>query len=211
MSGRLIALADALRRRRGTETSRSDRRGSQPEVVHELLATHGVRAIGAVEGKEGAYELCLELDDAVVTIQVKDFKRQWGAISKEIATLQPAAYERFVTSHPDLDHFAVANAQARLGRSSPSNSWSARRLFHASSPLDAERAGKVLDLLSLVVSRRIGQEDIGDALECLHRLACLGCPRWQLWLKTASTVFWVLLNSLREITSAVRGRASAKP
>lgn len=69
----------------------------------------------------------------------------------------------------------------------------------------------MLECLALTVPRRIAEEDLGDALECIYLLRLLGRPRWKTWLKVAATVFWVLINSLREITSAVRGRARAKP
>lgn len=81
-----------------------------------------------------------------------------------------------------------------------------RILFHQ--PL--KRPRQALEFVSLLVPRRIAEEEIGDALEQIHRLSCLGRPRWQLWLKVMTTLFWVLINSIREITSAVRGRASAK-
>lgn len=86
--------------------------------------------------------------------------------------------------------------------------------FNPTAPLQQEQveyAARLLDLVSLIVPRRLAQEEIGDALERTHRLASLGRPRWEIWLKVSTTVFWVLVNSLREITSAVRGRASAKP
>lgn len=88
---------------------------------------------------------------------------------------------------------------------------STHRLWHESSILDIRRSINVLDSLSLLVPRRLAEEEIGDALERVRNLVRLGRPRWHVWLKVATTVFWVCLNSLREITSAVRGRASAKP
>ena len=74
-----------------------------------------------------------------------------------------------------------------------------------------QRPREILEFVTLLVPRRIAEEEIGGALEQIHYLSSLGRPRWQLWLKVVTTLFWVCLNSLREITSAVRGRASAKP
>jgi hypothetical protein len=87
---------------------------------------------------------------------------------------------------------------------------SIRRFWHESSTLDIRRSINILDSLSLFVPRRLAEEEIGDALERVQYLARLGRPRWQIWLKVATSVFWVCLNSLREIISAVRGRASVK-
>lgn len=76
-------------------------------------------------------------------------------------------------------------------------------------PLAADQL-MALQVVALLVPRRVCEEEIGDALELIQRLQALGAPRWQIRLKIASTVFWVLVNGVRYIVSAVRGREKGK-
>jgi hypothetical protein len=69
---------------------------------------------------------------------------------------------------------------------------------------------RVLGLLSLILPRRLRDEDLGDALEDLACLRRSGAPRWQLHVKVVSTVFWLSLNAVREISSALQGVFSPK-
>ena len=45
----------------------------------------------------------------------------------------------------------------------------------------------------------------GDAMEVLGRLVKHWCPPWMIWLKVATTVFWILLHAFR-----AHGRAVVK-
>ncbi|HVF58250.1 MAG TPA: hypothetical protein VNJ70_00315 [Thermoanaerobaculia bacterium] len=103
-----------------------------------------------------------------------------------------------------MESFSRALQEGRIRKSTG-------RFWHKSSTLDIRRSINIVDALSLFVPPRLAEEEIGDAIERVRDLVRLGRPRWHVWLKVATTVFWVCLNSLREITSAVRGRASAKP
>jgi len=70
----------------------------------------------------------------------------------------------------------------------------------------AARVATVFDLIELLVPRRIADEEIGDALELIGRLAAEGRPRWQIYLKAASATFFVLLNAVREVSSSLLGK-----
>jgi len=59
--------------------------------------------------------------------------------------------------------------------------------------------------LELLLPRRLREEDLGDGLEDLARLRRSGAPHWQIRLKIASTVFWVLLAALHEVSTTVWG------
>lgn len=70
-----------------------------------------------------------------------------------------------------------------------------------------ERAESVFNFIALVVPRRMRSEEIGDALEMIH--AMTGdptCPSWRVWLKVASSCFWVVLNALRSVRSVIIGK-----
>ena len=72
-----------------------------------------------------------------------------------------------------------------------------------------KRALALLDLASLLAPKRVREEEIGDALEDIHRRLSQGQPAWKIYLRVASTLFWVAINSLREITGALLGRSKA--
>jgi hypothetical protein len=68
------------------------------------------------------------------------------------------------------------------------------------------RVAQGFDLLQLVVPKRIADEEIGDALELIDRLARERRPKWRIYLKAASAVFFVLLNAIREVSSSLLGK-----
>jgi hypothetical protein len=56
------------------------------------------------------------------------------------------------------------------------------------------------------VPKRLADEEIGDALESIARLARERRPKWQIYLKAASAAFFVLLNALHEVSSSLLGK-----
>lgn len=58
------------------------------------------------------------------------------------------------------------------------------------------RASRALGLIELLVPKRIADEEIGDAMEVIVRMVDHGQPAWRVYLKVASTVFWVLLHTV---------------
>jgi hypothetical protein len=71
-------------------------------------------------------------------------------------------------------------------------------------------ADAVFEAVSLLFPRRIRDEELGDGAEGIHRLMCLGRPAWQIYVKLASTIFWIMINALREVTSAGFGKLRLK-
>ncbi len=74
-----------------------------------------------------------------------------------------------------------------------------------------EAAARWLGVIELLVPARLRQEEIGDALEVIQRVAADGQPRWpwRVAVKVASTAFWVLVNAVREMAAGLLGRKSA--
>lgn len=64
----------------------------------------------------------------------------------------------------------------------------------------------IFDFVSLLVPRRLANEELGDALEVINREIAKRRPRWRIWLKVGTTLFWITINSLRWISGAFRGR-----
>ncbi|WP_224361085.1 hypothetical protein [Hyalangium versicolor] len=71
-----------------------------------------------------------------------------------------------------------------------------------------ERATYFLDLLSMVVPKRIANEEIGDAVELIHRMAKVRRPKWFIALKVATTYFWVGVHTLLHCAEQVAGIVS---
>jgi len=69
-------------------------------------------------------------------------------------------------------------------------------------------ASRWFQFLELLLPQRIRDEEIGDALEEIAALVERSAGRWQIRLKIASTTFWLLINAVREVSSAVRGKKS---
>lgn len=65
------------------------------------------------------------------------------------------------------------------------------------------RAERTLSRLATLLPHRVRQEEIGDALEVIVALKKAGCPAFTLWLVVCSTIFWAVLNGLRETVTAL--------
>jgi hypothetical protein len=73
----------------------------------------------------------------------------------------------------------------------------------------AAQARQVFDWLEVVFPRRVTSEEIGDALEIIHGLATdpeCSRPGLKIAVKTVTTIFWVVLNSIRLISSSILGK-----
>jgi len=70
-------------------------------------------------------------------------------------------------------------------------------------------AHAVFQLVQLGVPKRLSREEIGDALEVIHQLVQVHASAWKIYLKIATTVGWLALNVIREVSSALLGRRSA--
>jgi hypothetical protein len=73
---------------------------------------------------------------------------------------------------------------------------------------EMEMANRAFELLESILPKRLCKEDLGDALELIARLVELRRPRWQVYLKIGTTVFWACWSGVREIV-AVLGRKSS--
>jgi hypothetical protein len=71
------------------------------------------------------------------------------------------------------------------------------------------RARATFDWCEVLLPKRVTNEEIGDALELIHRIAndptCTR-PRLKIFLKTVSTVFFLFLNAFRHFKSSVQGK-----
>ena len=69
-------------------------------------------------------------------------------------------------------------------------------------------AHAVFRLAQLLVPSRLSKEELGDALEVIHQLVRAHASAWKIYLKIATTVGWLTLNVVREVSSALLGRRS---
>lgn len=76
------------------------------------------------------------------------------------------------------------------------------------SPRATDRARRIFAVVRLVVPRRIADEELGDAMEEIAALARGRRPPWQIDLKVATTILWVLLHAARDLG---RARAAGSP
>lgn len=71
----------------------------------------------------------------------------------------------------------------------------------------AAKTPTVFSLVEALVPSWLAREQIGDAQEVLDRMKSEAAPRWLVYAKIVSTVAWVLVNALRELAAAIRGKA----
>lgn len=70
------------------------------------------------------------------------------------------------------------------------------------------RAEKTFAWLAILAPRRVWSEEVGDALETIGAMERAGCSSFKIRMKVWSTIFWVLLNGLRELIAGLTGRKS---
>ncbi|HYI01546.1 hypothetical protein [Hyalangium sp.] len=63
-------------------------------------------------------------------------------------------------------------------------------------PHPQERASGVLEWVAKRVPKRINTEEIGDALEKIHRLVAEGRSSWSIYLAVAKAFFWVGVHTV---------------
>lgn len=68
-----------------------------------------------------------------------------------------------------------------------------------------QRATWMLDLLSMWVPKRLASEEIGDALERINAMSAAGRPFWFIYLKVATTSWWVTWHSVLHYAERIAG------
>lgn len=71
-------------------------------------------------------------------------------------------------------------------------------------PVDLSQVDSVLTAVGLVIPTRIMNEEVGDAREAISKLAERGAPPWLIYTKLTSSVFWILLASVREVLTVTK-------
>lgn len=62
-------------------------------------------------------------------------------------------------------------------------------------------------LVDLLVPKRLSNEEIGDAVECINRMLMDPAYKpWKIWLKVATTWIWIAVNAVRNVASALTGK-----
>ncbi|MBI2395954.1 MAG: hypothetical protein HYV09_40695 [Deltaproteobacteria bacterium] len=75
---------------------------------------------------------------------------------------------------------------------------------YANAAFSLRRATSILEWITAFVPRRIANEEIGDALEVIYQNAHKG--RLFVWAKVVTTIFFVLLNVVRELAASMLGK-----
>ena len=117
---------------------------------------------------------------------------------------------RMLTKPKDA-HGATLNLSLRIFRSAYLMSRRLRQAQREQAELmgtapSLYRAHQTFRLLEALVTKRLRAEQLGDALEWINEPGRLP---WEIRLKVASTVFWVLVNSAREVCSIPWGRKTS--
>lgn len=56
-------------------------------------------------------------------------------------------------------------------------------------------------------SARVANEELGDALELLHKLAGAGVPAWMLYAQAGVSAFWALVHTVQDAAHRLTGKA----
>lgn len=100
----------------------------------------------------------------------------------------------------------LLEASARHSRDTRAWTWEVRFTTSQTEPKLVSRAERTLSRLTILVPRRVRQEEIGDALEVIASMEAAGCSRLKIILKVWSTIFMALVNGLREFIAGLTGR-----
>jgi len=67
----------------------------------------------------------------------------------------------------------------------------------------AESAGKAFEWLAFLTSKRIWNEDVGDAIETICAMERADCSRFKIRYEIVKTYFWVIIVTIRELVAAL--------
>src|SRR5689334_17798037 len=81
--------------------------------------------------------------------------------------------------------------------------YSLIRRMGVEAPFDVER---IFAVVGALLPPRIANEELGDAMEQIHRMYTLGCPRWQLTLRMWTAIFWAAFHTVTDTLSRVLNR-----
>lgn len=59
--------------------------------------------------------------------------------------------------------------------------------------------------VSLLVPKRLANEEIGDALEVITEHFKRSPKRWPVYLKLVTTIFWIAVNTIRYLLASLKG------
>jgi hypothetical protein len=137
------------------------------------------------------------------TYETPEFRRR--VLEKLRVGDAPVTRERLEQVLDDVsDDYIAEESNVLSPRTMGSISVIAAVFMPSSRPTSLERAARVFATLLAFVPRRIADEEVGDALEVISTFEFQG---WRLWLKVVSTIFWVLVNAVREGASATLGKS----
>jgi hypothetical protein len=131
-------------------------------------------------------------DNHMLEISERELVREVARISRELSHLDEISDDE-------------------LRRDNSSRVVGVERLTPRCSRDVVNQAVNALGRIPTWVPRRICEEEIGDALEQIHRFAREAAPGWeqQVRRKVMSTKFWVLVHAIREVVSAALGKKRA--
>jgi hypothetical protein len=66
-------------------------------------------------------------------------------------------------------------------------------------PRGLQRAGRFLEVVGAGMTRRIANEELGDALERLDKVAGAGAPAWVLYAMAGVSAFWAATHAAQEL------------
>jgi hypothetical protein len=70
-------------------------------------------------------------------------------------------------------------------------------------------AARIFESLGAHIPKRVSDEELGDALEALHRMVKEGQPRWKLHARLLSTLFWASAHAVQDYLHHVAGAKTA--
>jgi hypothetical protein len=83
-------------------------------------------------------------------------------------------------------------------------------LVKTSDPSDLlQESLRLFGAMGAHLPQRISDEELGDALEALHKMVVEGQPRWKLQMRILSTLFWVSAHSVQDCVYELIGTETA--
>jgi len=135
-----------------------------------------------------------------------DFSPMYQPVDLGLPTVPASPSE--VTSLPESEPLSLAVRPASDPRNDVAST--AAPIKRSRNEDNATRArawsGGIFNWFEAILPPRVTKEEIGDALEFLARP---GISSTQIYIKTFSTVLFLIMNSLREVTSSLWGRRAA--
>lgn len=81
-------------------------------------------------------------------------------------------------------------------------------LMRRSASAAVSQVNSTLQVVGWFIPERVMEEEAGDLLERVHKMAQEGVPAWMIYVKSSASILWILVNAIRQVIVVAKRKAN---